>query len=80
MQEQSTRDPAERERSVDGAILGLLIDLESHRPWSVEEITREIGEETTDSLNRLHGAGLINRLDGFVWASRAAVVVDEINS
>jgi hypothetical protein len=79
MQEQTTRDPADRERSVDCAILGLLIDLDSHRPWSVEEITREIGEETTDRLNRLHGAGLINRLDGFVWASRAAVV-DEINS
>jgi hypothetical protein len=80
MQEQPTRDPAERERSVDCAILGLLINLETHRPWSVEEITREIGEETTDSLNRLYGAGLINRLDGFVWASRAAVVAEEINN
>ena len=78
MQEDPTPTPAEREHTLDGAILGLLIDLEYHRPWSAEEIAREVGEDVTDSLNRLYGAGLIHRLDGFVWATHAAVVADEI--
>jgi hypothetical protein len=51
----------------------------SHRPWSVDEIAREMGSDTTDSLRRLFGGGLIHRLDGFVWASRAAVMADEIS-
>jgi hypothetical protein len=37
-----------------------------------------MGRDVTDSLNRLYGGGLIHRLDGFVWASRAAVMADEI--
>ncbi len=78
MQENPTPTPAERQRTLDGAILGLLIDPDSHRPWSVDEIAREVGEDVTDSLNRLYGAGLIHRLDGFVWATRAAVVADEV--
>ena len=78
MQENPTPTPAERQWTLDGAILGLLIDLDSPRPWSVDEIAREIGEDVTDSLNRLYGAGLAHRLDGFVSATRAAIVADEI--
>jgi hypothetical protein len=32
----------------------------------------------TDSLKRLYGAGLIHRLQGFAWATRAALMTDEI--
>jgi predicted transcriptional regulator len=78
MQEQCTLSPVERQRTLDSAVLGLLVDLDCHRPWSEQEIASEVGENVTDSLNRLHGAGLIHRLDEFVWASRAAVVADEI--
>jgi hypothetical protein len=78
MHEQRTLTPAEEDGQIDGAILGLLISPDSQRPWSVEEIIREIGDDTTDSLNRLYGAGLIHRLDGFVWATRAALMADEI--
>lgn len=56
-------------------ILELLTSDRSHRPWAVEEIVREIGDRVTaiDGIERLHRTGLIHRLDGFVFASRAAL-------
>jgi hypothetical protein len=71
MQDQRTLTPAEEDGQTDSAILGLLIDSDVQRPWSRDEIDREIGGDTTDSLNRLYGAGLIHRLQGFVWVTRA---------
>ena len=71
--------PGERMDQLDSAILGMLILEPSHRPWSVDEIAREMGKNPTDSLRRLCGSGLIHRLDGFVWASRTAVRADEIS-
>lgn len=40
-----------------------------------EEVSREIGDpvEAADSLARLHGAGIVHRLQDFVFATRAAV-------
>jgi hypothetical protein len=74
MHAQGTHDP----QQVDAAILGLLVDPGASRPWSVEEVVREIGSdvETADGLARLAGAGLCHRLKGFVWASRAALHAD----
>ena len=64
---------AEDEERVDAAVLALLLGTD--RLWSVEEVNREIGDpiEAADSLARLYGAGLIHRLEGFVFATRAAV-------
>jgi predicted transcriptional regulator len=78
MHDEPTPTVIERDAQEDGAILALLMLETSHRPWAVEEIAREMGRDVTDSLNRLDGGGLIHRLDGFVWASRAAVMADEI--
>ena len=76
MHDQRTHDPEQ----VDAAILGLLVDPEASRPWSVDEVAREIGDkvETTDSLARLVGAGLVHRLSSFVWASRAALHAERL--
>lgn len=76
MQQERTRDP----ERVDSAILGLLLDPGSQRPWSEEEIASEIGDrvETVDGLARLAGAGLCHRLSSFVWASRAALHGDAL--
>lgn len=72
MPHQRTPDPEQ----VDSAILGLLVDPEASRPWSVQEVAREIGDDvaTADGLARLTAAGLAHRIaEDFVWASRAAL-------
>jgi hypothetical protein len=60
------------EGEIDASILALLLDAAGL--WAVTEVEREIGDRvaTADGLARLYGAGLIHRLDGFVFASRAA--------
>jgi hypothetical protein len=70
---------AEQERETDATVLDLLKSGEPW-PWSVEEVARELGDdiEAVDSLNRLHGAGLIHRLDGFVWPTRAVLMADAL--
>jgi hypothetical protein len=78
MPKERTPSPAEEDGQVDSAVLALLVYGDS-RPWSVDEVEREIGDDTEDSLARLYGAGLIHRLKRFVWASRAAVMADEIS-
>jgi hypothetical protein len=73
-----TRTVMEEDDMIDEAILAMLLGESSHRPWAVEEVAREIGKDADDSLRRLYGCGLIHRLDGFVWATHAAVRADEI--
>jgi hypothetical protein len=79
MRVQNSSDTAEQDRDTDSAILALLVEPDEQRPWSTYEVEREIGKETIDSLNRLYGAGLIHRLDGFVWATRAALHAEELS-
>jgi hypothetical protein len=79
MHDQPTPTVIERDAQTDSAILMVLLSEDSHRPWSVDEIAREMGSDPTDSLRRLYGGGLIHRLDGFVWASRAAALADELD-
>jgi hypothetical protein len=70
-----SRNPAEDERNSDAEVLSLLLGDDAQRPWAVEELEREVGDKiaVNDSLARLYGAGLVHRLEGFVFASRAAV-------
>jgi hypothetical protein len=77
MHTQPNYDPEQ----VDSAILGLLVDPGASRPWSVEEVAREIGDPvaTADGLARLTAAGLTHRIaEGFVWASRAALYAEAL--
>lgn len=50
------------------------------RIWAVEEIAREMRDPiaATDGLNRLTAAGLVHRIDSFVFASRAAARASEL--
>ncbi len=72
------------EDSFDEALLGLLVH-EHPGLWSVAELCRSLtssaqaaasGEvetcDTADAIERLHAAGLIHRIGGFVFATRAA--------
>lgn len=65
---------------VDGNIMAMLLADDAQRPWAVAEVIREYGDEVSviDSLNRLHGGGLIHRLDGFVFATHAALRSDQL--
>ncbi len=69
------RTPAEQDDATDQAVLSLLLDDAVQRPWSVEEVARELGDSLAagDSLARLCGVGLVHRLDGFVFATRPAL-------
>jgi hypothetical protein len=71
---------AEREAHTDAVILEALLDSDAQRPWAVDEIARVLNDpiDASDGLGRLVRAGLVHRLDGFVFASRAALRADEI--
>ncbi|MEX1141380.1 MAG: hypothetical protein WEB79_03605 [Thermoleophilaceae bacterium] len=72
MHDQRTPTPAERDDQIDGAILAFLLDRPALR--AADEVAREVGDEiaAADGLGRLARAGLIHRLDRFVFASQAA--------
>jgi len=74
--EQAIAPPSQTEDT----ILTLLLTDCDQRPWSIEELSREIGRPTDviDAVTALHGAGLIHRIGDFVFASRAAVHYDQI--
>ncbi len=72
------------EDTLDEALLGLLIH-DHPGLWSIGELCRSLsssaqtaatGEietcDTEDAIERLHAAGLIHRIGGFVFATRAA--------
>jgi hypothetical protein len=71
----------EQDDRIDGSILAMLLDDDAQRPWTDDEVAREVGHAnaTLDSLGRLVAAGLVHRLDGFVFATRAAVHVRRLS-
>lgn len=66
---------AQQEAIADEMVLDMLLDGDWQRPWSLEEISRELGDpvEADDCLGRLTRRGLVHQLDGYVFASRAAI-------
>jgi hypothetical protein len=73
MHHEDTLPYAQREAEIDRLVLDLLLDEHPH-PWTDGEVARELQDRvnTADSINRLHRAGLLHRLDGFVFPSRTA--------
>ncbi len=70
------------------AVLGLLV-IDHAGLWSITELTRSLipssgdGPDATDledALEDLYAAGLVHRLDGYVFATRAAHEADRITA
>jgi hypothetical protein len=80
MHDQPTPSPGELMDRADHDLLATLTADDSHRPWSVDELSRLAREDPTDALNRLARDGLIHRLGDFVWAARAAVRAEELRN
>jgi hypothetical protein len=80
MQDEGTCTLTEDNRQTEATILCLLLDPKIQRPWAVDEVIREIGRpiDTNDALARLQAAGLVHRVNGFVFATRAALRLDQI--
>lgn len=73
MQAQNTSSAVEQDEQIDTAIMGMLLD--SPRPLAVTEIQRGVASplHVEDGIARLVAVGLVHRLDGFVFATRAAL-------
>jgi hypothetical protein len=75
MQDETIPGASAQDLRVARAIVGLLLQPEDQRPWSVDEIELAMGDQlaTIDALAELHASGLIHRWDRFVVASRPAI-------
>ncbi len=73
--QRSSTDVGLADDYLERVVLTLLLDSKTSRPWSVQELAREIGNElrATDAIVSLQAAGLVHRCHEFVWASRSAV-------
>ncbi len=72
--------PADVEDQTDRLILSLLLSSQFPGLWSVDELKREIGRpiDVADAIDRLHGRGLIHRLDDFVFVTHAAACCEAL--
>lgn len=78
MREQRTPTPRDEDETIDRTVMLIVLDREQPWPRSVEDLGRELGRDATDSVARLKGAGLLYRLDRFVWPTRAAVRAEQL--
>jgi len=71
---------ASDEEGIDRAVLSMLVHDPAQGLWAVDEVVREIGDGSAvaDSLARLYGAGLVHRLEGFVFATRPALRAEQL--
>jgi hypothetical protein len=71
--------PAE---TIESGILDRLTYQDDQRPWSIDELIRDVGQKlgVVDAVAKLHGLGLIHHTsDDFIFATRAAVRANELS-
>jgi predicted transcriptional regulator len=82
--EQPSPDTPDRAKhATDGTVLDLLVEDENQRPWTRDELVLEIGSSAVveDAINNLQAAGLVHKTsDGFIFATRAAVLFEQLRS
>jgi hypothetical protein len=81
MQDETSHNSSDEDERAQKAVLGLLLRPNDQRPWSVQEVEREVGETiaAADAIASLNAAGLIHRCGDFVFASRAALCMDRLS-
>lgn len=74
------RRPHLSEEQSDSAVLAMLICDQACPVWSMDEIMRTLGRsgDAIDSVCRLAAAGLVHRIDQFVFPTLAARRADEL--
>ena len=80
--QEPTPEPTASAAQTESAIMTVLLVPDDQRPWSTDELIRDIGRprDVLDAIDNLHGAGLVHRTaDGFVFASRAATHLDRLD-
>jgi hypothetical protein len=73
MQDQpSAADVGVADDEIERVVLALLLEPGSRGPWSVWELGLGVGSElrVAEAVVRLHAAGLVHRVDEFVWVTR----------
>jgi hypothetical protein len=81
MPDHDTPNPLSGFEQAEATILTLLFDQDHQQPWSIDELIREVGraDDTRDAIASLHGSGLLHRIDDFVFTTRAARRLDQID-
>jgi len=81
MQDQpNAADLTRQDDHVERLVLALLLESRTTGPWSIQELARELGDETqaADAIESLRGAGLVHRCQELVFATRSAVRFHEL--
>jgi hypothetical protein len=81
MQDQpSAADVGVADDEVERVVLTLLLEPGARGPWSVWELGLEVGSElrAADAVVRLHAAGLVHRVQEFVWVTRPLARLHEL--
>jgi hypothetical protein len=81
VQDQPIRKPlGDESTTAERPVLCLLLQSPTPGPWSVQELTRELGNErlAVDAIVGLHAAGLVHRCHELVFPTRAAARFNEL--
>jgi hypothetical protein len=82
MDRQGSCAVVDRPSCSEAAVLSVLLNSDGGCVWAVEELVRELSTasvDVLDALSSLQGAGLIHRVDDFVFATRAARRFDRLD-
>jgi hypothetical protein len=73
MQDEGSRTIAEYDDAIDRTLMALLLD-DGSQLWSLDELARIFGDpvEAQDAVQHLARAGLLHRLEGFVFVTEPA--------
>lgn len=68
--------------AVEAGILERLTEPDDQRPWSVDELARDLGHKLAvrDAVVNLHGLGLVHRCGELVFPTRAALHAERVRT